>query len=71
MGLVMGGASADQPTWRIGKLCDSGQCVEVGTLGKSVLIRSSADPDGRYVTLTKDEWNVFVAGVKDGDFDRL
>ena len=71
MGLVMGGTSADQPIWRIAKLCDTGQCVEIGTLGKSVLIRSSAGGDGSYVTLSRDEWQVFVAGVKDGDFDSL
>jgi hypothetical protein len=39
--------------------------------GKKVLIRSSADPDGKHVTLSRDEWRVFVAGVKEGDFDSL
>ena len=35
------------------------------------LIRSSAAGDGSYVTLSRDEWQVFIAGVKDGDFDSL
>lgn len=67
----MDSKSASEPTWRTGKLCDGGACVEVGALGESVLIRNAADPDGLHVTLTRDEWRMFLAGVKDGDFDGL
>ncbi len=67
----MGGGSADEPTWRTTKRCDTGACVEIGTLSESVLVRSSEDADGIYVTLSRDEWHKFVAGVKDGDFDGL
>jgi hypothetical protein len=35
------------------------------------MIRSTADPEGVYVTISRDEWLVFVAGVKGGDFDGL
>jgi Domain of unknown function (DUF397) len=45
--------------------------VEIGTLGDSVLIRGTADPEGACVTLSRDEWQAFVVGVKDGDFDSL
>jgi len=51
--------------------CDGGACVEIGTLGDSVLIRNSADRDGERLALSHDEWQEFVAGVKDGDFDGL
>lgn len=71
MGEVMGGKSVDEPTWRIARRCDNGSCVEIGTLGESILIRSSADPDGMCVALSRAEWRMFVAGVKDGDFDGL
>ncbi len=67
----MRGKWADEVTWHAGQRCDGGQCVEIGTLGESVLLRSSAALDGSYVTLSRDEWHVFVAGVKDGDFDSL
>jgi hypothetical protein len=67
----MGGKTTGEPAWHSGKQCDSGACVEIGTLGESVLIRSSADPDGPAVTLSREEWRVFVAGLKDGDFDSL
>ena len=67
----MDSKSAGEPTWRTSKFCESGACVEVGALGESVLIRNAADPDGLHVTLSRDEWGVFLAGVRDGDFDDL
>lgn len=70
-GEVMSGKSADEPTWHDWLRCDGGQCVQIGTLGGSILIRSSTDQDGTYITLNRDEWREFVAGVKDGDFDSL
>ncbi len=65
----MGAKSGDEPTWRTARRCDGGACVEIRTLGKSVLVRSSGDADGVYVTLSRGEWREFVAGVKDGEFD--
>jgi len=67
----MGAKSGDEPTWRTARRCDGGACVEIGTLGESVLVRSSGDADGVYVTLSLEEWREFVAGVKDGEFDGL
>jgi hypothetical protein len=67
----MGGKTADEPTWYASKRCDTGQCVEIGTVGDSILIRSSTDPTEPHVTLSRREWDVFVAGVKDGDFDSV
>jgi hypothetical protein len=51
--------------------CESGACVEVGTLGELILLRSSVDPDGTTVALSRAEWQEFVVGVKGGDFDGL
>jgi hypothetical protein len=34
-----------------------------------VVIRDGKDPDGPVLTLTPAEWDAFVAGVKDGEFD--
>jgi Domain of unknown function (DUF397) len=58
--------SAGQPTWRIAKRCDGGQCVEIGILGEVVMIRDSADPYGIRIVLSHNEWREFVASVKDG-----
>ena len=68
-GMVMGGKTAGEPTWHTSERCDGGACVEIGTTGEAVLIRNSKAPDGKYITLTRDEWQMFVASVKDGDFD--
>jgi hypothetical protein len=67
----MGAKTGDEPTWGTAGQCDGGACVEIGTLGESVLVRSSRDADGVYVTLSREEWREFVAGVKDGAFDGL
>ena len=70
-GVAMGGEWVDEPQWRSARQCDTGGCVEIGVLGDSVLIRNSAARDGGRLTLRRDEWQEFVAGVKDGDFDGL
>ena len=67
----MSGRSGDEPTWRTSSRCESGACVEIGTLDESVLVRRSGDTEGIYVTLSREEWREFVAKVKDGDFDGL
>ena len=57
--------------WHQGATCEGGACVEVAAAGDTVLVRSSADPAGPPVTLSRDEWRVFLAGVKEGAFDLL
>jgi hypothetical protein len=44
--------------------------VEVAVAGAEVLVRSSVTPQAR-ITLTRDEWEEFLAGVKEGLFDRV
>lgn len=67
----MSSTPAGEPAWRTAEQCDGGACVQVGTQGESVMVRASADPEGIYITLSRHEWRMFVAGVKDGDFDSL
>ncbi|MFC0863631.1 DUF397 domain-containing protein [Sphaerimonospora cavernae] len=33
------------------------------------LIRDSKDPDGPVLAFTASEWDAFIGGVKDGEFD--
>ena len=48
----------------------SGNCVEVGRCGCDMVhVRDSKDKDGPRLAFTRAEWDVFVAGVKDGEFD--
>jgi hypothetical protein len=49
-----------------------GNCVEAGPLADGsgrVAVRHSRTPDAATIVYTRDEWNAFVAGVKDGEFD--
>jgi hypothetical protein len=48
-----------------------GQCVEVADLPDGgVAVRDSKDPDGPKLVFTLAEWQAFIGGAKDGEFDR-
>lgn len=47
-----------------------GNCVEVADLGTQVVVRDSKDPDGPTLRFTRAEWEAFIAGAKDGEFDQ-
>ncbi|RJL34138.1 DUF397 domain-containing protein [Bailinhaonella thermotolerans] len=72
--------------WRKGRRSggNGGNCVEVTAVdGESVaaglkaghetlyLMRDSKNPDSPVLTFTPAEWEAFVLGVKDGEFDDL
>ena len=44
-------------------------CVEVAQLGCEVAVRDSKNPDGPVLLFTISEWEVFLAGVRDGEFE--
>jgi hypothetical protein len=67
----VGSGWVEEPQWRMASRCDGGHCVEIGVLNDTVLIRSSADQDSGRLTLSRGEWQEFVTGIKDGDFDGL
>ncbi|WP_222106272.1 DUF397 domain-containing protein [Catellatospora sichuanensis] len=48
--------------------CESAHCVEVCFDGASVLVRSSREPDGPWLTFDREEWRVFCAAVAEGEF---
>jgi len=51
---------------------NGGDCVEVAVnLPDVVAVRDSKDRDGGTLTFTPGDWRDFVAGVRDGEFDRL
>ncbi|MDQ0792278.1 DUF397 domain-containing protein [Streptomyces sp. B1I3] len=50
----------------------SGNCVEMALLpGGEVAVRNSRHPEGPALVYTPDEVRAFLAGVRDGDFDRM
>lgn len=49
---------------------NGGNCVEVAdNLPNIVAVRDTKNRDGGTLVFTRDEWSVFLAGAKDGEFD--
>jgi hypothetical protein len=58
-------------TWRKSSFSSLGNCVEVAANGEQVLVRDSKDPAGPWIRYTAAEWDAFLRGAKNGDFDNL
>ena len=48
---------------------NSDNCVEVAFVDGAIAVRDSKNPDGPALIFTGDEWDAFVGGAKDGEFD--
>jgi hypothetical protein len=47
--------------------CDN--CVEIAFVDEAIAIRDSRHPEGPVLLFTQAEWDAFVGGAKDGEFD--
>ena len=56
-------------TWTKSRASGNSGCVEVSTDGAAVLVRDSKDKGGPILTFTAHEWEVFLVGVRAGEFD--
>jgi hypothetical protein len=58
-------------SWRTSSYSQSGgECVQTAFLPDgSVAVRHSKDPDGSLLLYTRGEWEAFLKGAKDGEFD--
>ena len=54
--------------WKRAQRCESNGCVEVAQVGETFFVRQSDDP-ATSIMFTRLEWDVFLAGVRGGDFD--
>jgi hypothetical protein len=61
------GSAAWRKSTRSGPLTDN--CVEIAFVAGGVAVRDSKDPTGPVLMFTASEWDAFVAGTKDGEFD--
>ena len=49
----------------------NGNCVEVaGLTGDTIRVRDSKNPLGGILNFTPAEWDAFIGGVRNGEFDR-
>jgi hypothetical protein len=47
----------------------SDNCVEVAFVDGAIAMRDSKNPNGPVLIFTPAEWDAFVEGAKDGEFD--
>ena len=47
----------------------SDNCVEIAFVDDAIAMRDSKHPDGPVLLFTQGEWDAFVLGAKDGEFD--
>jgi hypothetical protein len=47
----------------------NGNCVEVARLKDTVAVRDSKNPTGPTLMFTPTEWEAFIHGAKEGEFD--
>ena len=71
---MSGSAEPARVAWHISTWSENGggMCVEAGPLAdgsERVAVRHSRRPDEKVIVYTRAEWEAFVAGVKDGEFD--
>jgi hypothetical protein len=72
--LMLGGRSGrpgSDPHWIKSSLSlSNGNCVEVASLpGGQIGVRDSKDPQGPVLRFTSDEWQAFLGGAQNGEFD--
>ncbi len=58
--------------WRKSSLsADGPSCVEMAFVGNDVAVRDTKDRDGGTLILRRTEWTAFIAGIKNGHYDKL
>ncbi|HEX7161912.1 MAG TPA: DUF397 domain-containing protein [Trebonia sp.] len=59
-------------TWKKSSLSGyNANCVEVaGLSGDTIRVRDSKNPRGGVLNFTQSEWDAFLGGVRNGEFDR-
>jgi hypothetical protein len=55
--------------WRKSSYSCTGNCVEVAFVDDHVAVRDSKNRSGPMIRFTPAEWNAFLSGVRDGEFD--
>ena len=56
-----------QKSTRSGPYSDN--CVEIAFVDGAIAMRDSKHPEGPVLLFTAEEWDAFVEGAKDGEFD--
>jgi hypothetical protein len=59
------------PHWRKSSICAPGSrnCVEVALIGDTVAVRDTKHRDGGALIFSRGEWQAFIGGVRQGEFE--
>jgi len=57
--------------WRVARNCDGGSCIRVASSAGMIVIGDTKNPRGPVLSYTRAEWDAFVTGIRQGDFDDL
>ena len=64
------GDSECPSVWRRSTASGGGNCVEVLVASESIFMRHSKSPQGPMLRFSPAEWDAFLTGVRNGEFDR-
>jgi hypothetical protein len=56
-------------TWRKATRSGGNGCVEVGLVDGQIAVRDSKDREGPVLLFTANEWEAFLGGARDGEFE--
>jgi hypothetical protein len=60
---------SEHAVWRKSSRSASSNCVEVARIGGHFAVRDSKDRSDLILLFTRDEWDAFIFGARDGEFD--
>lgn len=60
---------SSQATWHKSTHSGGDDCVEVAFVGDAIAVRDAKNVTGPALIFTPAEWDAFVGGAKDGEFD--
>ncbi|MBB5115706.1 hypothetical protein FHU28_005545 [Micromonospora echinospora] len=64
-----GDFDSSRAVWQRAEGDNSEGAVEVAFVDDLIGMRNSAEPNGPVLVFTQAEWDAFVAGAQDGEFD--
>jgi hypothetical protein len=68
-GCVVSASNVEWSSWRKSTHSGGQGCLETRLDDGRIQVRDSKDPAGAVRSFTYAEWDAFVAGAKDGEFD--
>jgi len=67
---MMSSQAQDGLSWRKSRFSGSSNCVEVAVRDGQIYVRDSKKaPIGPALAFSPSEWNAFLTGVRDGEFN--